>query len=233
MPRCRADLNSAASGCDPELWWTGQSLTDLTTGESIVMKQTCLLTAILGMALLVPGIADSSKSSATKSSSKSVERICPVSGEEAGTRYSSKWRDGKVYFSASAALTEFEKAPKDFAEQANHQLVMTGQYAQHSCPVCEKKELLRSQKASVRKVPVYFSSEKCRKEFLEHSTAEKMTLAFSEKVFADLYETPDAPEKGDSSASKKSSTEKAAASSAKTAAKSSSSGRSTTSSKKK
>ncbi len=175
------------------------------------MKQALLLTAILGMAVMTPGIADSSKSSATKSSSKSGQRVCPVSGDEAGTRYSSKWRDGKVYFAASAARTAFEEAPQDFAARANHQLVMTGQYAQHSCPICEKKELLRSQKASVNKVSVYFSSEKCRKEFLDNSTDEKMTLAFSEKVFDELYAPPGDTEKSVATVSKGASATKTSA----------------------
>jgi predicted RNA-binding Zn-ribbon protein involved in translation (DUF1610 family) len=182
------------------------------------MKQVWLLTAVLGLALMVPGVADSKKTSSGKSSSKtskSVKPICPVTGEEAGTRYSSKWHDGKVYFAASAAKTQFGKTPDDFAQAANHQLVMTRQYAQHSCPMCSKA-IRRSHQSSLRRVGVYFSSDECRRKFIDQSTDKKMSLAFSDKAFEEFFSTPEdaakvlakAAEKPQKTSSKKKSSSK-------------------------
>ena len=66
---------------------------------------------------------------------------CVVRGDHAATPDASvKYKDGKVYFCCEGCATEFREDVKlkDRARhtlKANHQLVLTGQYVQTSCPM--------------------------------------------------------------------------------------------------
>jgi len=65
-------------------------------------------------------------------------------------------------------------------------------------------------------VGVYFSSDECRRKFIDQSTDKKMSLAFSDKAFEEFFSTPEdaakvlakAAEKPQKTSSKKKSSSK-------------------------
>ncbi len=60
---------------------------------------------------------------------------CLIAPKPAVADKSADYRDGKVYFCCNNCLGKFTAEPKKFATKANHQLVVTGQYAQKFCPL--------------------------------------------------------------------------------------------------
>ena len=61
---------------------------------------------------------------------------CIVAGDNgAKIEHVAKHLDGEVYFCCDECKSAFESNPGDYLVKANHQLVITGQYAQKACPI--------------------------------------------------------------------------------------------------
>ena len=61
---------------------------------------------------------------------------CVVSGQRSANRdFKSTHADGEIYFCCGNCKKAFEETPGQFTTKANHQMVLTGQYVQKSCPI--------------------------------------------------------------------------------------------------
>lgn len=62
---------------------------------------------------------------------------CVVMGDKASAsaEHAVAWRDGVIYVCCEDCKAAFEKDSSAFSMQANHQLVLTGQYEQKLCPI--------------------------------------------------------------------------------------------------
>jgi YHS domain-containing protein len=59
---------------------------------------------------------------------------CPMMGEEVSAEFAAEYMGGKVFFCCKRCVASFNEDPEKYATAANHQLVVTGQFAQTACP---------------------------------------------------------------------------------------------------
>lgn len=114
---------------------------------------------------------------------------CVVMGEKgsASADFATAWRDGTVYLCCNQCKTAFEKDPSAFALQANHQLVLTGQYEQKLCPV-SGHELAADARGSVGGAEIGYCCADCKAKVEGVSDAtEQAKLVFSDEVFEKCF----------------------------------------------
>ena len=95
----------------------------------------------------------------------------------------SEYKEGKVFFCCGRCVGRFDANPNEFATQANHQLVRTGQYVQTACPI-SGGDVDDEQASVVGGVNVKFCCSRCKGK-VDKATDEqaKAELVFSEKRF--------------------------------------------------
>lgn len=114
---------------------------------------------------------------------------CIVMGGDANAsaEFHAAWRDGTVYFADAEAVKSFEGDSAKYATEANHQLVLTGQYAQQHCPF-SGGDLAEGITLAVGGVEVGFCCEDCRnKVAAETETTSQAALVFSNEAFEKAF----------------------------------------------
>ncbi len=110
---------------------------------------------------------------------------CVVMGEKgkASADHAVAYRDGMVYLCCEKCVVAFNKDPDSFAAKSNHQLVLTGQYAQTACPI-SGKEVSADSKVSVAGVEVGFCCDDCKgKVEAEKDMTAQAALVFGNDAF--------------------------------------------------
>ncbi len=113
--------------------------------------------------------------------------ICPVSGEAAKKDKTLKYREGEVYFCCENCPKAFEKDTAKYAEKANHQLVLTGQYKQIKCPLTGGK-LNPEAKSEIDHLTVNFCCNMCKGKVDDAKGEEQYKLVFADKAFDKGFE---------------------------------------------
>jgi YHS domain-containing protein len=110
---------------------------------------------------------------------------CIVTGKAAARAdHGVEYKQGKVYLCCANCVAAYTKAPEKYAVKANHQLVLTGQYEQKSCPISGGK-IDPDITADVGGVKVAFCCQECkRKVESAEGIEEKVKLIFDEEHFA-------------------------------------------------
>lgn len=109
---------------------------------------------------------------------------CVVQGDKnASKEFSAKYQDGEVFFCCNSCKKKFEADPSAYEVKANHQLVLTGQYVQNSCPF-SGHPVNKEMTTEVGGVKVGFCCEDCLKKVADaEDVAAKATLVFSKQPF--------------------------------------------------
>lgn len=114
---------------------------------------------------------------------------CPVSADQAVHGCWARYRGGRIFFDCNASRQKFLANQDTFSTKANHQLVVTRQYAQKFCPVSRLP--IDSTKAKIQRqlagVKLSFCCKRCRKRFDEKSAAEQLEFTFGDARFALLF----------------------------------------------
>ena len=119
-------------------------------------------------------------------SAQTIDGIkCIVSGDQnANHDFKAAYADGEVYFCCPSCKQTFTDATatskKDLVVKANHQLVLTGQYVQSSCPV-SGGATNAAYRSNVGGVEVAFCCDKCQAKI----DGLPNTKAKAESVFGD------------------------------------------------
>ena len=113
---------------------------------------------------------------------------CLVTGEQgAKAENAVDYLDGKVYLCCPRCKEKFSGNVEDFSTKANHQLVVTGQYVQTSCPSGHKIDG-QQHKLNLAGVEVHFCSAAEMKKVTEAtSVGEKVNLVFSNAAFRKTF----------------------------------------------
>lgn len=113
---------------------------------------------------------------------KGPKAACPVSGGPINKDRSVAYKDGKVFFCCPNCPNAFAGNTAKFAAKANHQLVVTKQYLQASCPISGQK--LNPEKATeVAGVNVEFCCGNCLAKVEGAAGEEQINLAFADAAF--------------------------------------------------
>lgn len=109
---------------------------------------------------------------------------CIVTGKAAArAEHAVECKQGKVYLCCANCVAAYTKAPEKYAVKANHQLVLTGQYEQKSCPLSGGK-LDPDITTDVGGIKVAFCCQECqRKVESAEGIEEKVKLIFDEEHF--------------------------------------------------
>ena len=109
---------------------------------------------------------------------------CLVMGERgANAKNTVDYMDGKVYLCCPRCKAKFSGNVKEYSTKANHQLVVTGQYVQTSCPSGHKIDS-QQHKLNVAGVELHFCNEAEMKKVSEAaSVEEKVNLVFANSAF--------------------------------------------------
>jgi len=114
---------------------------------------------------------------------------CVVDGDRAAVASKAvDYKDGKVYLCCDRCADAFKKDTKlaknaKFSVKANHQLVLTGQYVQESCPFSDDA-IDENLTSTVAGIEIGFSCADCQSKIDGLKTVEeKVALLFSEAAF--------------------------------------------------
>jgi len=110
---------------------------------------------------------------------------CVVRGEKgkASADHAVAYRDGQVYLCCAKCVEAFNKDPDSYAAKSNHQLVLTGQYAQTGCPI-SGGEVSAESKLVVAGVEVGFCCDNCKgKVDAEKDATAQAALVFGNEAF--------------------------------------------------
>ena len=77
---------------------------------------------------------------ATSTAQDLTDVKCIVRGEPANLQHAAEYRQSNVYFCCPECVETFEADPAKYSTEANHQLVLTGQFVQTQCPITEQSE---------------------------------------------------------------------------------------------
>ncbi len=137
-----------------------------------------------------PAAADTVQEPVAEAPAVNLEGIkCLVMGEKANAsaEHAIAWREGMVYVCCEDCLAAFEKDPQAYATEANHQLVVTGQYEQKHCPF-SGGELAEGSTLAVAGVEVGFCCEDCKnKVAAETETGAQAALVFGNEAFEKAF----------------------------------------------
>lgn len=123
---------------------------------------------------------------------------CVVDGEkQCKVRHAAKWHQGEIFFSSRSAKESFvakAASPRQNKHQcaslilkANHQLALTGQYAQHQCPITGKRYSKTFQlPVAGLKIYLHDSTSKAQLRSID-STLEKAKVVFAASEFTKTF----------------------------------------------
>ena len=112
---------------------------------------------------------------------------CLISGKTASAKVATKYRDADLYFSSPAFVEAYKKDPAAYSTKANHQLALTGQYVQKSCPITGKP-ISSKIKSTVGAVEVAFADEAAKKKVdSARKLQDKVALIFADKPFEKAF----------------------------------------------
>lgn len=107
---------------------------------------------------------------------------CVVTGEPVNQSVSADYKDGKIYFCCPSCIPTFKKDTAKYATKANHQLVLTGQAKQTSCPI-SGEPISMDKFVEVNGAKVYFCCDKCKNKVAKAGDDEQMNLAFGDAAW--------------------------------------------------
>lgn len=109
---------------------------------------------------------------------------CLINGDNnAKVESSAPHHDGEVYFCCEGCKSKFEANPAEFETKANHQLVLTGQYVQKTCPI-SGHDMNEEFTADVGGATVGFCCGDCQKKVDGGADlAAKATMVFGKEAF--------------------------------------------------
>lgn len=114
---------------------------------------------------------------------------CLVTGGDANAsaEFHAVWREGTVYLSDADAVKSFESDSQKYATEANHQLVLTGQYGQTLCPF-SGSDVAEGITLAVAGVEVGFCCEDCKNKVMaETETSAQAALVFGNDAFEKAF----------------------------------------------
>ena len=112
---------------------------------------------------------------------------CVVASRGAQESKAADYKDAKVYFCCGNCLAKFESSPKKFTDNANRQLVQTGQYTQKACPF-SGGDINPETALTVAGAKVAFCCNNCKGKVAAADAKEKIKLVFNDKAFKNGFE---------------------------------------------
>lgn len=97
-----------------------------------------------------------------------------------------EYRGAKIYFCCENCPKEYAKDKAKYATKANHQLTLTGQAKQETCPI-SGEAIDKEQTADVAGVKVSFCCGNCKGKVEKAEGDAKLELAFADKTFEKNY----------------------------------------------
>ncbi|MEM7558344.1 MAG: PQQ-binding-like beta-propeller repeat protein [Planctomycetota bacterium] len=119
-------------------------------------------------------------------SESATERIvsCVVEpGKEIQKDISVDYKEGKLYFSSETALKTYQADPSKYEAFANHQLVVTKQYVQQTCPLSGEEPDEFSATVSIAGAKIEVLCPECAKDILKEPRAEQIEMVFDAEGF--------------------------------------------------
>jgi len=118
---------------------------------------------------------------------------CVVASRDAQMSKSAEYKDAKVFFCCNGCAGKFAKSPEKYTEQANRQLVETGQYEQKACPI-SGAPLSGNNETVVADVKVGFCCGKCEAKVEGADEKKQLVLVFGEEAFEKAFEKAESEE---------------------------------------
>ncbi|MEM0924703.1 MAG: hypothetical protein AAGJ83_01575 [Planctomycetota bacterium] len=140
---------------------------------------------IIAASLITSAVADdrSDKPRQVAPSRLKGVRCIVEPSREVSSHFKGVYKQAWLFFSSDQALQAFQATPEKFEAFANHQLVRTGQYVQHACPLSGETPDEDFATIRVGGVTLQVLCPDCAKEIASETLAEQIEMLFDAEGF--------------------------------------------------